>query len=58
MIGAGLLIVGLCILGMNLSLERRLNRGASATDEGGADRAEALRQISRDIAKGQGGGFS
>jgi hypothetical protein len=53
----GLVIVGLCILGLNTSLERGLNRTTSAHDEADLERAEALRQISRDISKGGGDGF-
>ncbi|HEV7188184.1 MAG TPA: hypothetical protein VGN28_09865 [Blastococcus sp.] len=54
----GLVIVGLCFLGLRSSLERGLNPPTSAHDEADPARAEALRQMSRDIAKGDGGGFS
>jgi hypothetical protein len=57
LIVVGLVIVGLCILGLNTGLERRTNEATSARDEAGAERAEAMRQITRDIAKGDGAGF-
>jgi hypothetical protein len=57
LIVVGLLIVGLCILGVNTSLERGLNRPSGSPDESDPARAEALRQISRDIAKGDSGGL-
>jgi hypothetical protein len=56
LIVVGLVVVGLCILGVHASLERGLNRAPSSHDEADVARAEALRQISRDISKGQGGG--
>jgi HAMP domain-containing protein len=57
LIVVGLLIVGVCILSLNSSLERRINEATRAPDEAGAERAEAMRQISRDITKGGGDGF-
>jgi hypothetical protein len=51
-IGAVVLIVGACILGLRSSLRRRLDRATSAPDGADRERAEALRQISRDIDKG------
>jgi hypothetical protein len=58
LIVVGLVIVGLCILGLDASLERGLNRTTGSHDEADLARAEALRRISRDISKGDGGGFS
>ena len=53
LIGAGLLIAAVCVLGLSVSLRRRLDRATSTLE--GADRegVEALRQISRDIDKGK-----
>jgi hypothetical protein len=58
-IGAGLLFVGVSIVGVNSSLRRRMDRATSAPDGADRERAEALRQISRDIDKGKAahGGF-
>jgi hypothetical protein len=52
----GLLIIGLCFLGLNSSLERGLNR-KNGRDEADPARAETRRQLSRDITKGDGAGF-
>ncbi|HEV7211615.1 MAG TPA: hypothetical protein VGN47_07855 [Blastococcus sp.] len=56
LIGMGLLIAGACILGLKSSLQRRLDRATGAPDAGDRERAETLRQISREIDKGRGAG--
>ena len=53
----GLVIVGLCILGLNANMQQRMNRETGAPDGSDRERAEALRQISRDIDKGKFGGL-
>ena len=55
-IGGGLLIAGLCILGLKSSLRRRLDRATGAPDGADRERAEALRQIARDMDKGNAAG--
>lgn len=55
-VGAGALILGVSILGLRSTLDRRLNRATSAADGGDRERAEALRQISREIDRGKGAG--
>jgi hypothetical protein len=49
--------IGLASLaGLWFNLRTRLDRGTSSTDASDRERAEALRQISRDIEKGRGAG--
>jgi hypothetical protein len=59
LIGAGLLILGVSILGLTVNLQRRMDRATSGPDDGQRERAEALRQISREIDRGKSarGGF-
>ena len=54
LIGAALLILGGCIVGLIVNLHRRMDQAASGGDEGQRERAEALRQISREIDRGKG----
>jgi hypothetical protein len=51
--GAGVLILGVTIVGRRSDLRRRLDRATSAPDGDERERAEALRQISREIEKGR-----
>jgi hypothetical protein len=55
-VGAGALILGVSIVGLRLDLRRRLDRATSAPDGAERERAEALRQISREIEKGKAAG--
>jgi hypothetical protein len=49
-----LTIIGVSsIVGLRLSLRTRLDRETRSTDASARERAEALRQISRDIEKGR-----
>ena len=49
----GLVIVGVCVLGLYADRERRIRRELTAPDGLNRERAEALRQISDDIEKGK-----
>jgi hypothetical protein len=44
------------IVGLRLSLRSRLDRETRSTDASTRERAEALRQVSRDIEKGRSAG--
>jgi hypothetical protein len=48
LIAAATVIVGLCVLALGARHRRRLDRARSAPDGAVRERAEALRQISRD----------
>ncbi|MGZ6859391.1 MAG: hypothetical protein ACXVFX_20005 [Blastococcus sp.] len=56
LIGAGLVIGGACVVGLRSGLQQLLNRATGRPDEADRERAEALRQISRDMDKGRGAG--
>ena len=60
LIGAVLLVIGVCTLGVISSLQRRADRTTSAPDGAAGERAEALRQraeamrqLSLEIEKGK-----
>jgi hypothetical protein len=53
LIGAALLILGGSIVGLIINLRRRMDQATSGPDEGQRERAEALRQISREIDRGK-----
>jgi hypothetical protein len=56
MVVVGLLIAAACIVGLSLNFRRRLDQATSASDGADREQAEALRQISRDIHKGNTAG--
>jgi hypothetical protein len=49
-------IVLLSLVGLRFNLRTRLDREAGSTDASDQERAEALRQVSRDIEKGRSAG--
>jgi hypothetical protein len=56
LVAAGALIAGGSVLGLRADLRRRLDRSGSAPDGADRERAEALRQISREIDRGRQAG--
>ena len=44
------------LVGLRFNFRARLDRGTSSTDASDRERAEALRQVARDIEKGRGAG--
>ena len=53
----GLAVLGLSgVAGLKASFRGRLDRATRSTDPLDAERAEALRQVSRDIEKGRAAG--
>ena len=55
-VGAAVLIGGVSVVGVRFDLRRRLDRATSAPDGDDRERAEALRQRSREIEKGKAAG--
>jgi len=52
-----LAVIGLCsVVGLRFNLRTRLDRASGSGDATEQERAEALRQISRDIEKGRAAG--